>query len=137
MLFGLAAAVVARFNSIGLALGAGAGAGILVFASVQSTGSSDVGSATMFLVIMVALVGSLPLYMFISALLGWDDGELREFKDAIDLIPAPFRFFGRVIYAVVNLGTSLSPLHNRFPAKLDEDASREAAQLTAAKVQMH
>ncbi len=56
LLYGLAAAVVARFNSIGLALGAGAGAGILVFASVQSTGSSDVGSATMFLVIMVALL---------------------------------------------------------------------------------
>jgi branched-chain amino acid transport system permease protein len=56
LLFGLAAAVVARFNSIGLALGAGAGAGILVFASVQSTGSSDVGSATMFVVIMVALL---------------------------------------------------------------------------------
>ncbi|HVB91601.1 MAG TPA: ABC transporter permease [Acidimicrobiales bacterium] len=56
LLYGLAAAVVARFNSIGLALGAGAGAGILVFASVQSTGSSDVGSATMFVVIMVALL---------------------------------------------------------------------------------
>jgi branched-chain amino acid transport system permease protein len=56
LLFGLAAAVVARFNSIGLALGAGAGAGVLVFATVQSTGSSDVGSAAMFVVIMVALL---------------------------------------------------------------------------------
>jgi branched-chain amino acid transport system permease protein len=56
LLYGLAAAVVARFNSIGLALAAGAGAGILVFASVQSTGSSDVGSATMFVLIMFALL---------------------------------------------------------------------------------
>jgi branched-chain amino acid transport system permease protein len=56
LIYGLAAAVVARFNSIGLALAAGTGAGILVFASVQSTGSADVGSAAMFVVIMVALL---------------------------------------------------------------------------------
>ncbi len=93
--------------------------------------------ANTWLVVMITLVGSLPLYMFISAMLGWDDGELREFKDAIDLVPAPFIIFGRMTYAVVNLGTALSPLHNRFPAKLDLDASREAAQLTAAKVEMH
>ena len=94
-------------------------------------------TANTWLVIMIALVGSLPLYMFISAILGWDDGELREFKDAIDLVPAPFRIFGRMTYAVVNLGTSISPLHNRFPAKLDKEASREAALLTAGKVAMH
>ena len=41
------------------------------------------------------------------------------------------------MYAVVNLGVSISPLHNRFPAKLDVEASREAAMLTAAKVQLH
>jgi O-antigen/teichoic acid export membrane protein len=93
-------------------------------------------TANTWLVIMIALVGSLPLYMFISAILGWDDGELREFKDAIDLVPAPFRIFGQLTYAVVNLGTSISPLHNRFPSKLDAEASREAAQLTAAKVEM-
>ncbi len=94
-------------------------------------------TANTWLVIMISLVGSLPIYMFISALLGWDDGELREFKDAIDLVPAPFIIFGRMTYAVVNLGTSLSPLHNRFPAKLGVEAAHEAALLTAAKVQMH
>jgi len=94
-------------------------------------------TANTWLVIMVALVGSLPLYMFISALLGWDDGELREFKDAIDLIPPPFKSFGHVLYAIVNLGASLSPLHNRFPGKLDAEASAEAAQLTLSKVELH
>jgi len=56
LLYALAAAVVARFNRIGLALGAGCGVGILAFASVQSTGSSDVATAEMFVVILVALL---------------------------------------------------------------------------------
>jgi hypothetical protein len=75
--------------------------------------------------------------MFISALLGWDDAELREFKDAVELVPPPFLILAKLMYAVVNVGTSLSPLHNRFGAKLDVEAAQEAAQLTAAKVQMH
>jgi O-antigen/teichoic acid export membrane protein len=94
-------------------------------------------TANTWLVVLITLIGSLPIYMFISALLGWDDEEMREFKDAIDLIPAPFAVFGRMMYAVVKLGTALSPLHNRFPAKLNLEAASEAAQLTAAKVQMH
>jgi O-antigen/teichoic acid export membrane protein len=94
-------------------------------------------TANTWLVVMITLLGSLPIYMFISAILGWDDAELREFKDAVELVPAPFRILAQLMYAVVNLGTSLSPLHNRFGAKLDVEASREAALLTAAKVQMH
>jgi hypothetical protein len=86
---------------------------------------------------MITLLGSLPIYMFISSILGWDDAELREFKDAVELVPAPFRSLAQLMYAIVNLGTSLSPLHNRFLAKLDVEAAHEAALLTAAKVQMH
>jgi len=52
-------------------------------------------------------------------------------------VPAPFLILAKFMFAIVNVGTSLSPLHNRFGAKLDVEASREAAQLTAAKVQMH
>jgi O-antigen/teichoic acid export membrane protein len=94
-------------------------------------------TANTWLVVMVTLLGSLPIYMFISAILGWDDAELREFKDAIELVPAPFLILAKFMYAIVDVGTSLSPLHNRFGAKLDVEASREAALLTAAKVQMH
>ena len=93
-------------------------------------------SANAWLVVMVTLLATTPIYLFISALLGWDDGELREFKDACDLVPTPFYPAAQTMYALVNLGTSLSPLHNRFAAKLDVEASREAAQLTAAKVEM-
>lgn len=93
-------------------------------------------AANTWLVVLITLVGSLPIYMFISALLGWDDIELREFKDAVDLVPGPFLILGRFTYAMVNLGTAISPLHNRFPGKLGAEATEEAALLTAAKVQM-
>jgi len=56
LLYGLAAAVVARMDRIGLSLGAGIGVGILVFASVQTTGSSNVASAEMLAVILLALL---------------------------------------------------------------------------------
>ncbi|MHB1785701.1 MAG: branched-chain amino acid ABC transporter permease [Acidimicrobiales bacterium] len=56
LLFMLGAAVVARFNRIGVAVAAGCASGILVFATVQSTGSSDVATALMFVVILLALL---------------------------------------------------------------------------------
>ena len=56
LLFLLAAAAVARFDRMGLALGAGCASGILVFAAVQSTGSSDVATAYMFVIILLALL---------------------------------------------------------------------------------
>jgi O-antigen/teichoic acid export membrane protein len=92
--------------------------------------------ANTWLVVMTTLLASTPIYLFISAMLGWDDAELREFKDAVELVPPPFLAFAKLMYTVVNLGTSLSPLHNRFASKLDVEASREAALLTAAKVEM-
>jgi O-antigen/teichoic acid export membrane protein len=89
-----------------------------------------------WLTVIITLLGSLPIYMFICAFLGWDDAELREFKDAVDMVPAPFGVIAHMMYAIVDLGTRLSPFHNRFPSKLDEEASREAAMLTSAKVAM-
>ncbi len=56
LLYALAAAVVARMDRIGLTLGAGMGVGVLVFASVATTGSSDIASAAMLLVILGALL---------------------------------------------------------------------------------
>jgi branched-chain amino acid transport system permease protein len=56
LLYGLAAAVVARMDRIGLALGAGMAIGMVIFASVASTGTNDYASALMLLVILVALL---------------------------------------------------------------------------------
>ncbi len=56
LLYGLAAAVVAGFERMGLALFAGTGIGILIFASVAKTGSNDVAAALMLVIILVALL---------------------------------------------------------------------------------
>ncbi|MCW2681188.1 MAG: ABC-type branched-chain amino acid transport system, permease component [Frankiales bacterium] len=56
LLYGLAAAVVAGLDRMGTALFAGTGIGILIFASVAKTGSNDVASALMLVVILVSLL---------------------------------------------------------------------------------
>jgi len=56
LLYGLAAAVVGRMDRFGVALGAGAGIGLIIFASVSRTGSNNVASAIMLVVILVALL---------------------------------------------------------------------------------
>ncbi|MDQ1446361.1 MAG: branched-chain amino acid transport system permease protein livM [Acidimicrobiaceae bacterium] len=56
LLYGLAAAVVARMERIGIALLAGAGTGILIFGSVSRQGDNNLASALMLLVILGALL---------------------------------------------------------------------------------
>jgi branched-chain amino acid transport system permease protein len=52
----LAAAVVARMERIGLALGAGMCVGIVIFGSVKKTGDSNLASAIMLVIILIALL---------------------------------------------------------------------------------
>jgi branched-chain amino acid transport system permease protein len=56
LLYGLAAAVVARMDRLGVALGAGAGIGLIIFSSVSRTGSNNVASAVMLVIILLALL---------------------------------------------------------------------------------
>jgi branched-chain amino acid transport system permease protein len=56
LLYGLAAAVIAGLDKMGPALFAGTGIGILIFASVAKTGSNDLASAMMLIIILVALL---------------------------------------------------------------------------------
>jgi branched-chain amino acid transport system permease protein len=56
LLYGLAAAVVARFENVGLALLMGLGIGLLIFASVAKTGTNDYAAALMLVVILVGLL---------------------------------------------------------------------------------
>jgi branched-chain amino acid transport system permease protein len=87
LLFMLAAAVVARFVRIGDALAAGCACGVLNFATVQSTGSSDVATAYMFVIILVALLaqrGSLSR-AFDTGVETWR--SLKEFRP----VPAELR----------------------------------------------
>ncbi len=56
LLYGLAAAVVARMDSIGLSLYTGVGIGILIFESIASTGTNNLASALMLIVILLGLL---------------------------------------------------------------------------------
>ena len=56
LLYALAAAVVARMERMGVAVVAGMGIGLLVTASIARTGSNELSSALMLIVIIVALL---------------------------------------------------------------------------------
>ncbi len=105
------------------------------FALAVWRGPGHAGSA--WLVVLLCLFGSLPVYMFISGLLGWDSAALLEFRDAAELVPPPFGAIARMAHRIVEIGSTLSPLHNRFPGNLVEEASAQADELTAMKAEMH
>ena len=90
------------------------------------------------MIVLVCLFASLPIYLFISGLLGWDDMALAEFHDAAELVPSPVRRHradgacdGR------HSPRALSPLHDRFPGKMVHEAAQEARQLTEEKAVLH
>jgi branched-chain amino acid transport system permease protein len=56
LLYALAAAMVARMERMGVAVVAGMGIGVLITASVARTGSNDLASALMLVIILVALL---------------------------------------------------------------------------------
>ena len=105
------------------------------FAALIFRGPGHVVSA--FAVVLLSLFGSLPIYMFFSGLFGWDRASLAEFRDAAELVPAPFGAIARMAHALVQFGSRLSPLHDRFPGRMVEEAAEDAAQLTALKAELH
>ncbi len=56
LLYGLAAAVIARFQNVGLALLAGLGVGLLITGSTAKSGNYDWAALTMFIVIYFAML---------------------------------------------------------------------------------
>jgi branched-chain amino acid transport system permease protein len=56
LLFALAAAVVARMERFGLALGAGMGIGVLIFSTISTSGDDSVAYSIMVVVILAALL---------------------------------------------------------------------------------
>jgi hypothetical protein len=104
-------------------------------ASMFWQGPGHVASA--WLVVLISLIGSLPVYMFFSGLFGWDRASLTEFRDAAELVPAPFGKIARMAHQLVEFASNLSPLHDRFPGRMVEEAAQEATQLTDLKAELH
>ncbi|HYB90326.1 MAG TPA: hypothetical protein VEC38_04695 [Candidatus Binataceae bacterium] len=105
------------------------------FVSAFFRGPGHVGNA--WLVVLFCLLASLPIYMLLTGLLGWDEKALAEFRDAAELVPAPFGAAARMAHRLVELGSRLSPLHDRFPGTLLTEAAADAAALTALKADLH
>ncbi len=104
------------------------------FAAVVWAGPGHAGSA--WLAVLGCLFGSLPVYMFLSGIFGWDRAALAEFRDAAELVPAPFGAIARMAHRLVELGSMVSPLGDRFPGRMVAEAASEAAELTALKAEL-
>ena len=94
-------------------------------------------TANSWMIVLVCLFASLPVYLFISGLLGWDDMALAEFHDAAELVPAPFGIIAGIAHRTVSFASRISPLHGRFPGYMVHEAAEEAARLTAEKAVLH
>jgi O-antigen/teichoic acid export membrane protein len=105
------------------------------FALATWQGTGHVASAAF--VVLVSLGASLPVYFFISGMLGWDGASLAEFRDAAELVPAPFGALARLAHRIAAYATAMSPLNDRFPGRLIAEAAEEASTLTALKAEMH
>ena len=75
-----------------------------------------------------------PMFYFFTALLGgFDDHNLKEFRDSLQYNFVT-RLMGWVAFLPAKYGARLSPLHGKFPMKNWDQAQEEAASLTREKV---
>jgi hypothetical protein len=105
---------------------------ILEFLSQILWDGDIVTSALLF---FLATLPSLYLFSFLSGLTGtWDDNTLDEFKRASGMVRIKgLGWLAKRFYGAVALGAKISPLHNRFPIDIFEDAMIEAEELTKEK----
>ena len=85
----------------------------------------------------IGLLPAMPVFFFLYALVGgWDDAGLDEVAEAGQMTG----FLRGVVKAVFVLpskwGARLSPLHNRFPIAMRDEAMNEARLLTEEKVKL-
>lgn len=91
---------------------------------------------TSVLIFLVGILFSYPLFAFLYGLFGgWDDGTLSELEHAVRL-SGFMRRMSWIFWKASALGARFSPLHNRFPIDIREEAIAEARQLTADRVRV-
>lgn len=94
-----------------------------------------VTSAILF---FIGVLPSLYLYSFISGLTGtWDTRTVTEFKRASDMVTMRgIGWLARRFYGSIALGSRISPIHDRFPIDIYDEAMKEAEELTREKKQL-
>lgn len=91
---------------------------------------------TSVIIFFIGILPSFPIFTFLYGLLGgWDDATLDELRQAVNL--ASFmKPFAWIFWASTALGARISPLHNRFPITIREEALEEARTLTEERVDL-
>ncbi|MDF1538775.1 MAG: oligosaccharide flippase family protein [Candidatus Thorarchaeota archaeon] len=108
---------------------------ILEFIAQQIWQGDLITSALLF---FIAVLPSLYLYSFFSGLTGtWDERTLTEFKRASDMVRIRgIGWLARRFYGSIALGARISPLHDRFPIGIYDEAMLEAEELTLEKKEL-
>ncbi|OGN75840.1 MAG: hypothetical protein A2X25_01460 [Chloroflexi bacterium GWB2_49_20] len=92
---------------------------------------------TSVLIFLIGILPSFPLYMFFYGLFGgWDTGTLAELRQSVDLTGGVRWITNWGFYQPTALGARLSPINNRFPISIRDNALEEARQLTIEKVKL-
>jgi O-antigen/teichoic acid export membrane protein len=91
-----------------------------------------VSSAILF---FIGVFPSLYLFSFFSGLTGtWDERTLLEFKRASEMVRIRgIGWLARRFYGSIALGARLSPLHDKYPIDIYDEAMAEAEALTKEK----
>ncbi|MHA1213800.1 MAG: lipopolysaccharide biosynthesis protein [Candidatus Hodarchaeales archaeon] len=91
---------------------------------------------TSVIILLIGIIGGIYLFAFIYGLVGgFDDNTLNEFKRAAGMAKG-VKVFSLGLYKCAKMGCDLSPLHNRFPITIYEEAAREAESLTKEKADL-
>ena len=117
LLYGLAAAVVARMERIGIALLAGAGTGIIIFGSVSTQGDNNLASAIMLVVILGALLlqkGAMSRAMD-TGVSTWQ--AVKHFRP----VPTELRYTTEVVLMKVGLGVLAAVIAIGAPFIMKDD----------------
>ncbi|MBY9001452.1 MAG: lipopolysaccharide biosynthesis protein [Candidatus Heimdallarchaeota archaeon] len=87
-------------------------------------------------ILLVGTLGGLYVFAFVASFFGaFDDNTLEELRQA-SLMAKGLQFMAKPLFIVSKWGAKISPLHNRFPISVFEEASAEAKQLTEEKAKL-
>jgi O-antigen/teichoic acid export membrane protein len=88
---------------------------------------------TSVVILLIGTLFGLYIFAFLASWFGaFDDNTLKELKRATEMAKG-FGFMAKPLYKVTEWATKISPLHNRFPISIYDEAAKEAAELTQEK----
>ncbi len=91
---------------------------------------------TSVVILVIGVIGGLYIFAFFDGLIGgFDDNTLAEFKRSVNMVKG-VGFMAKPLYKVTEWGAKLSPLHNKFPIKIYDQAIKEAEEITKEKAKL-